>query len=359
MSVAFEVHQEVRPARTPKRIVRAAYEVHRGDCMVELHRVADQSVDLVLIDPPYAITHAAWDRPLDLAALWVQFRRVLRPNAVVLIHCQTPFTGTVASSAPKGWLKYDYCWLKSRPVGFIHARNRPLIAHETVLVFSAGKIADAIYSRNKMPYWPQGVVPLATPRMQPAAESQYRAATKLSSRPTHGPRMRTLTGYPSTVLQFDTDHVGHHPTAKPISLLDFLIRTYTQSGDLVLDCCMGSGSTGVAALRAGRRFIGIEKSAPFFRTAVERLRDATDEVREGTASSRGGRKRDPVDVVVERMVELGIRARDLEGLLGGSGRVSELLGRRRALTLAHIRILSEALGISADLLVPFYDLDDA
>jgi hypothetical protein len=119
---------------------------------------------------------------------------------------------------------------------------------------------------------------------------------------------------------------------------------------------MSSGSTGVAALRAERRFIGIEKAAPFFRIAVERLQEAAGGVGQGDVSSQHGRKPDPVDVIVERMQDLGIRARDLEGLLGGSGRTSELLGRRRSLTLAHIRVLAEALGISADLLKASYDL---
>lgn len=322
--------------------------------MVELDRVAVGSVDLVLFDPPYGITHAAWDRPLDLAALWVHLRRVLRPGGVVLIHSQGPFTGQVTASAPRGWLKYDYVWIKGRPTGFVHARNRPMVGHETVLVFSAGKIGDASYVTQRMPYHPLGLRELSKPRIERHRESQYRNAT-MPGRPSHRDRIRTHTGYPTSVLQYDTDPDPQHPTAKPIRLLDFLIRTYTSPNDTVLDPTMGSGSTGVAALRSGRQFVGIEQSAPFFKVAVERLRDAAEGVREGAVSSHHGRKQDPIHVVLERMAELGIRAKDLESLLGGSGRVSEILSRRRALTLAHIRVLSEALAISADLLVPAYE----
>jgi site-specific DNA-methyltransferase (adenine-specific) len=230
------------PPRKPGTDRAPRLHLHYGDCLDVLPTIAGQSVDLILTDLPYALhgnTTHRWCRPLDLTALWVQYRRIIKPNHAVILFGTQPYSSTIVASAPD-WFKYEIIWVKRRAADFVHAYNRPMRLHENILVFSSGAVSSETRSSRRMPYYPQ--------------------TAKLED-----------DRYPRSVVHFPTDEGGIHPMQKPVALLRWLIDLYTLPGQMVLDSCMGSGSTGVAALGLGRSFIGVEKHAPFFEAAQTRL----------------------------------------------------------------------------------------
>jgi site-specific DNA-methyltransferase (adenine-specific) len=184
--------------------------------MSEIH---EHSIDMILTDLPYGEQRVPWDQPIDLPALWCQYRRIIRPNCPIILFAAQPFTSRLAVSQI-GLCKYAMVWIKNRAANFVHANNRPLNFHEDILVFSEGAIAPESRSKRKMPFYPEGV----------------------STRPENNP-----TGYPRSIVEFAAD-TGEHPTQKPVRLLSYLIELFSRPGETVLDSCMGSGSTGVAAL---------------------------------------------------------------------------------------------------------------
>jgi len=241
------------------------YRIARGDCLSELQNVADHSVHLIVSDLPYGSTNLSWDVTLPLIELWQHFERVLVPFAPVVMFGSQPFSTDLICSK-REWFKYEMVWVKHRPTGFAHAPNMPMKLHENVLVFSSGTTNHASRSNHRMPYFPQGLTHLiGGPKLKPprdiAACIRQQGAYMSSG----------LTNFPRSVLFYEAAQGVGHPTAKPIPLLEYLIKTYTRHGDVVLDPTMGSGSTGVAALRSGRTFVGIEKDETYFATAHDRL----------------------------------------------------------------------------------------
>ena len=235
-----------------------------GDCFERMRELKPGSIDLVLADPPYGTTECKWDSVLPLAPMWTALRRVLKPGAPVVLFSQQPFTTALAASNLKQ-LRTEWIWEKRNATGFLNARLYPLKAHENVLVFC----------ERLPPYFPQ----FGTGR-------PYRTTTKLGAfsevygRPCVGSENTTGTRFPRSVVKpvgaVVTGGKRMHPTQKPVDLCEYLIRTYTTEGQTVLDFCMGSGSTGVAALNARRRFIGIERDAKYFAIAEQRLQEAAD-----------------------------------------------------------------------------------
>lgn len=229
-----------------------------GDCLELMKDIPTGSVDLILCDPPYGTTAASWDTVLPFDKLWEEYDRVLKPNGAAVLFSAQPFTTQLIASNRKAF-RYCWYWVKNQATGFTFAKYQPLRRVEDVCVFY-----------RKMPtYNPQGLVTVenAKPRKRklPARETIYKMDTLLNA---YTPR---FANYPKNVLQFNTER-GHHPTQKPVPLLEYLVRTYTNEGDTVLDNCMGSGSTGVAVKRVGgRRFIGIEQDPSYFNTARERI----------------------------------------------------------------------------------------
>ena len=230
-----------------------------GDCLKLMKDIPDGSVDLVLCDPPYGTTACNWDSVLSFDKLWKEYDRLLKPNGVAVLFSVQPFTTQLIASNRKNF-RYCWYWLKNKPTGFAYARFQPMRKVEDICVFY-----------KKMPtYNPQGIQKIENPkatrkRKPPKGESIYKMSTLLKE---YTPR---FSNYPKNVLQFNGER-GHHPTQKPVPLLEYLIRTYTNEGDTVLDNCMGSGSTGVAAKRVGgRRFIGIEQNDEYYATAKERI----------------------------------------------------------------------------------------
>lgn len=229
-------------------------ELHFGDCLEMMKRIPSHSVDMVLADLPYGMTRCKWDCPLPLDALWEQYLRVCR--GPILLFAATPFDKMLGASNI-AMLKYEWIWEKSNATGFLNAKRAPLRAHENILVF---------YKKQPTytPIKTSGHVRKVTKRTKNHG-AVYGAQTETSYDSTER--------YPRSVLRFPSDKQrgAKHPTPKPVALCEYLIKTYTEPGAVVLDNVMGSGSTGVAALACGRRFIGIEIEARFFRIAQERM----------------------------------------------------------------------------------------
>ena len=241
-------------------------DLRLGDCFAEMATLRNASVDLILADLPYGTTACKWDKCLDLDAFWTEVRRVLTPTGTVVLNSAGRFTAELIVSN-RAWYKGSLVWVKTRKSQFLHANYRPLVAHEDVLVFSPA--GACLRAKKKMTYNPQGVVELSQPRVvEKAAVSAgvFKPITTKASK-----RTQTRTNYPSTILTFASEGKNQHPTQKPVALMEYLIATYSNPGDTVLDPTMGSGTAGVAAAALGRKFIGIERDEKFFEIAQGRI----------------------------------------------------------------------------------------
>lgn len=227
-----------------------------GDCLQRMHDIEDASVDMILCDLPYETTRNEWDFMVHLPALWAHYKRICR-GAIVLT-AQTPFDKILGASNLR-MLRYEWIWRKTHPTGHLNAKKAPMKAHENVLVFY-----------KKLPtYNPQKT--FGHPRKV--------AVKRVDLTPNYGKQDFTPIPYDSTerypvsVLVFPSDKQRSklHPTQKPVALMEYLIRTYTNPGDVVLDNCMGSGTTGEACKTTGRQFIGIERDPAYFEIAQQRL----------------------------------------------------------------------------------------
>lgn len=210
---------------------------------------------MILTDLPYGTTQNKWDSVIPMADLWKEWKRVCKPGSPIVLFTQQPFTTTVAASNIKQ-LRTEWIWCKSQGTGFLNANRYPLKSHKNILVFC-----------DRMPpYYPQkssGHKPYVTGKGKKT--SNYGAFENKETVNTDGTR------YPTTVLEFKSDKGIEHPTVKPVALCEYLIRTYTQPGAVVLDCCAGSGTTLVAAVKAGRIAIGIEKDPQYHVLAQKRV----------------------------------------------------------------------------------------
>lgn len=230
-----------------------------GDCLALMADLPDASIDAVIGDLPYGTTANKWDSIIPLDEMWAQFRRVCKPGAPIVLFSQQPFTTTLAASNIEQ-LKSEWIWRKPQGTGFLNAKRYPLKSHENILVF-----CDRLPPYN--PQKSQGHKPYVVGKNKGSTNYRELDPERGGTVCVDGSR------YPTTVLEFGVtkSERGAHPTQKPVALLEYLIRTYSNEGDLVLDPTMGSGSTGVAALNAGRRFVGIERDAGYFAVAEERI----------------------------------------------------------------------------------------
>ena len=243
--------------------------VHFGDCLNLLGELSDGSIDLVLCDLPYGTTACEWDAIIPLADLWAQYMRVIKTNGAIVLTAAQPFTSALVLSNPK-MFKYALVWEKSRPSGFAQAKNKPLSAHEDILVFSRGVTVHASQSTNRMPYFPQGLTKVDK-KMKNGVRRAGRDSSFSKRANAVEEYVQEFSGYPRSVLRFDSVTAAVHPTQKPVALMEYLIRTYTNEGDVVLDNCMGSGTTGVACANTGRLFIGMERDPDYFKIASDRI----------------------------------------------------------------------------------------
>lgn len=237
------------------------------DCLHAMAKLPPASVDLVLCDLPYGTTACAWDAVIPFEPLWVAYRRVCKPNAAIVLTASQPFTSALGASN-LAMLKYAWYWRKTRATGHLNAKKMPMKDIEDILVFYA----------SLPTYNPQGLKPLGKVQRNSASHIARGVSTDATSVVTGGitklEYTQESTGYPRQVLDFASEGGTVHPTQKPVALMEYLIRTYTNPGDLVLDNTMGSGTTGVAAVQSGRRFIGIERDPEYFRICQKRIGEA-------------------------------------------------------------------------------------
>lgn len=241
--------------------VEKNYKLIHGDCIDKMKSIKDRSIDLILVDPPYGVTaRNKWDCAIPLDALWEQYNRIIKENGAIIFFSQGMFTAQLMISNAKAW-RYNLIWEKTQPTGFLNANRMPLRNHEDICVFY-----------KKLPtYNPQK----SSGRTRKVSTVKH----KESCRKTTNYGNYDFTDYDSTqrfpvsVLKFpkDTQKSALHPTQKPIALCEWLIKTYTNKGDCVLDSCMGSGSVGIAAIECERNFIGIEKDDVIFSVAKSRI----------------------------------------------------------------------------------------
>ena len=244
-----------------------------GDCLDLMKSIPDGSVDLIAVDLPYGTTKVGWDKTLPVDVLWSEYRRILKPSGAVVMTSLGILTAKLMLSA-EDLYKHSLVWEKSRATCPVQAKYRPMSAHEDVLVFSKGGIG--VKAKNPMTYNPQGVVGLAKPRKR--KQVGISALYDSYADPEHlNEWTQEETNYPRSVQRFASVHRPMHNTQKPVALMDWIVRTYSNPGDVVLDNCLGSGTTGVAALAAGRNFIGIELDPTCYEMAVERIMDAAPE----------------------------------------------------------------------------------
>ena len=235
-----------------------------GDCLEEMPKLADASFDAIICDLPYGTTALKWDTVIPFAPMWAQLKRLAKLSAAIVLFGSQPFTSALVASN-FDMFKYGWVWRKSKGAGFLTAKLMPIKIHEDISVFSNGKTSNG--NTNNMNYYPQGLKPVHRIR------KNYNAGT-VGYRPCRdGDYTQTQEGYPTTVLEFPNDGDALHPTQKPVALLEYLVRTYTNEGDTVLDFTMGSGTTGVACKKLNRNFVGIEKDPAYFEIAKRRIEE--------------------------------------------------------------------------------------
>lgn len=248
-----------RKMNNSKDVVTSNYSLLFGDCLERMKEIPDNSVDMVLTDPPYSTTKNKWDSIIPFEPMWEQLKRIIKPKGVIVLFAQTPFDKILGASNID-MLKYEWIWEKTTATGHLNAKKMPMKAHENILVFY-----------DKLPTY------------NPQKTSGHKPANSYTKHQDDGSNYgKTKVGvsgggqtdrYPRSVQVFKTDKqkVSLHPTQKPVALLEYLINTYSNEGSTVLDFTFGSCSTGVAALNTKRKFIGVEMEEKYFDIGASRM----------------------------------------------------------------------------------------
>lgn len=240
-----------------------------GDCLDRMKEIPDGSADMILCDLPYGTTACKWDSVIPFELLWDHYRRIAKPSAAIVLFGVEPFSSLLRASWLGGY-KYDWYWNKRHGANFAQANKRPLKTIECISVFYS---KPPVYIPQKSPN-PKGVERRSnyTPsRQKPAFVGQVSTTLEFSNPGASYENDKLL---PKALIEFGREYKPVHPTQKPVALMEYLIRTYTNEGETVLDNCMGSGTTGVACMNTGRKFIGIERDEDYFRIASERISSA-------------------------------------------------------------------------------------
>ena len=264
-------------------------DLFHGDCLVEMRSIEEHSIDLILCDLPYGTTDRKgseskknagsrllkWDTVIPLDELWLEYKRVLKPRGAVVLTADQPFTSKLILSNVE-WFKYEWIWKKKKTTGFLLANYRPMKQTEDVVVFSPAGAAAASRNGRNMTYNPQGLIEKKVKKKN----NPKRLGKFLHNPEFMGKNNKLLheteyeqkyTNYPSEIIEFGLDKNVIHPTQKPVDLMEYLIKTYSNENETVLDNCMGSGTTGVACVNTNRNFIGIERDEEYFNLAKSRI----------------------------------------------------------------------------------------
>lgn len=235
------------------------FELYRGDCLDVMKDIPDGSVDLILTDPPYGTTACKWDSIIPLEPMWEQLKRIIKPNGAIVMTAAQPFTSVLVCSNLK-WFKYDWTWRKPKGTGHLNAKKQPMRDKEDVVVFCS---SQSVYNPQMVTGEPFGK---KTGIAQQSGVTGKHGCFRNENKGTR---------YPKQVLEFGVVERGTvHPTQKPVALMEYLIKTYTNEGETVLDFTMGSGTTGVASANTGRKFIGIELDRDYYHIARKRIAEA-------------------------------------------------------------------------------------
>jgi len=242
-----------------------SYQLIHGDCLEVMPTLADKSIDAIVCDLPYGTTNCSWDSVIPFEPLWAQYKRIIKPKGAIVLFGSQPFTSALVMSNIE-WFKYCWVWKKDKATGHLNALVQPMADCEDI----------AVFGENGIRYYPQ---------VEPKQKENIRPLSRRAPTDSYGKyneqaeRLIPLDmSFPKRVLNFPTTNHGergYHPTQKPVSLLRYLLRTYTNEGETILDNTMGSGSTIVAAIQEGRNAIGIERDADYFAIAQRRCLEAT------------------------------------------------------------------------------------
>ena len=244
-------------------------DLRLGDCLEVMKSIPSGSIDAIITDPPYGTTACKWDSVIDFDLMWEQLKRIVKPNGAIVMTASQPFTTTLISSNMK-MFKYCWAWQKSKASNFPHAPNMPLKILEDIVVFSSGVVGHKSQAKGRrITYNPQGTREGTTTVKQNKNTSELKYHRDSQTNHTTGYKCKRE-GYPQTLVKISSEN-GLHPTQKPVALMEYLIKTYTNEGETVLDFTMGSGSTGVAAKNTNRKFIGIEQDENYFKIATDRI----------------------------------------------------------------------------------------
>ena len=240
------------------------YELWQGDCLELMKDIPDKSVDCIVTDLPYGTTQCKWDTIIPFEPLWRQYNRIIKDNGAIVLFGTEPFSSHLRLSNLKNY-KYDWIWDKVKGTGFLNAKRQPMRNHELISVFY----------KKQCTYNPQKTYGHKMKKSYRSKDLQTDVYGEMKNDYTYESTER----YPrsSQVVSTDTQNSSLHPTQKPVALIEYLIKTYTNDGELVFDSCMGSGTTGVACINTNRRFIGIELDNNYFKIAKERMENINNE----------------------------------------------------------------------------------
>jgi len=236
-------------------------KIHNGDCLELMKDIPSKNVNMILCDLPYGTTRNKWDNIIDIKLLWLQYERIIKDIGIIILTAQTPFTEIIGSSNLK-MLKYKWCWIKQQGTGFLNSKKMPLKATEDILVFY-----KKIGTYN--PQMRTGFKPYIAKRKDKSYSDNYGKQKCVNTINTTGNR------FPLNWIEFKYNKEKLHPTQKPVELFEYLIKTYSNEGDLILDNCAGSGTTGVACKNLNRNFILIELDKNYCDIANKRLAQKT------------------------------------------------------------------------------------
>lgn len=260
-------------------------KLYNGDCLDVMKSIPDKSVDLILCDLPYSETRAKWDAVVDIELMWVQYDRIVKDNGAIVLFGNEPFSSRLRMSNPNLY-RYDWKWIKNNCTGFANANYRPMRKYEDIMVFSKAN-ASAGGKNNSMTYNPQDIIPINKKTKNKKGRfgsiddnNVNRGDNNVMN--SNSEYVQAYTNYPNNILYFDVETDRFHPTQKPILLLEYLIKTYSNEKCVVLDNTMGSGSTGVACVNTNRKFIGIELDKKYFDIAEKRISEANNKKQQKT-----------------------------------------------------------------------------
>lgn len=232
-------------------------KIYNEECIAGMKRIPDKSIDMILCDLPYGTTQNKWDTIIPLDLLWGQYERIIKDNGAIVLTAQTPFDKVLGCSNLK-MLRYEWVWQKNKPTGHLNAKKMPMKAHENILVFY-----------KKLPtYKPQNLIKKETPTIRRGGKgngTNYGKSDKDA--------IQEYENYPKDILNFTMDVDTLHPTQKPVALFEYLIKTYTNEGETVLDNCIGSGTTAIACINTNRKFIGFELDKEYYNVAQKRIEE--------------------------------------------------------------------------------------